>query len=386
MSESDDGQEKTEEPTQKKRDDARADGKVTTSTEMFVFATLAMATMILMLGQWALRGATAHWGNGLIIESSQSLDTLMLERTAEALWWIVIAGVGLGLLMMATIVVAQAGMGGLNFAPKALGFKADKVNPLAGFKRMASMKSLVDLGKSVLKVVLLLGAAAIMLNPLLPALMNSVSLAPGDAVVLFGQALIQVLWGLLIGLLIIGALDLGWQIHSQTKSLKMSIQDIRDEMKEAEGSPEQKGQMRRRQMEAATRAGERKALADVPMATAIITNPTHFAVALMYDPQSKSAPTVVAMGKGPMAHEIRKRGRRAGVYLLEVPVLARALYFTGAIGREIPEQLFTAVAVILAHVWRLEQGQPEPLPDVEIPHELAVDEYGRPMKGTSDDT
>lgn len=381
MADSDGGQEKTEDPTQKKREDARAEGKVITSAEVFVLVTLGTATMIFVLGKWALGGLVAQWGSGLVIDSGQSLQSQMLERTGAALWWIVTAGVGLGLPMIAAILVAQAGMGGLNFAPKALGFKPDKINPLAGLKRMVSMKSLVDLGKSTLKVVLLFAAAAALLKPMLPALAESVSLAPGDALTLFGAALIRVMFGLIGGLVVIAGIDLGWQIHSQNKSLKMSMQDIKDEMKEAEGSPEQKGQIRRRQMEAAQRASERKALADVPMATAIITNPTHFAVALQYDPDTRRAPVVVAMGKGPMAQDIKKRGRRAGVSTIEVPPLARALYFRGAIGSEIPEQLFAAVAVILAHVWRLEQGQPEPPPEVDLPDDLKLDEYGRAMKG-----
>ncbi|HKL46230.1 MAG TPA: EscU/YscU/HrcU family type III secretion system export apparatus switch protein, partial [Roseovarius sp.] len=106
--------------------------------------------------------------------------------------------------------------------------------------------------------------------------------------------------------------------------------------------------------------------------------PTHFAIALRYDPTSGEAPVVVAMGRGRIAREVMRRGRRAGVMTLQVPPLARALYFTGAIGREIPEALYTAVAVILAHVWRLEQGQREPIPEVTLPTDLILDEYGRP--------
>lgn len=381
MAEGDDSAEKTEEPTQKKRDDARAEGKVVTSTEMFVLATLAMGTLITVLGKGALGDILGHWGTGLRIEGGLPLDALMLERTGLALWWMVAATVGLGVPMIATILVTQAAIGGLNFAPKAMGFKGEKISPLAGFKRMASMKSLVELGKSMLKVGLLLGIGGVMLIPLLPALQGSAALAPGDATALFGKALIRVLLGLLVGLAIIAALDVAWQIHSSNKSLRMSIQDIKDETKEAEGSPEQKGLVRRRQMEASQRASERRALDDVPTATAVVTNPTHFAVALHYDPQTRAAPVIVAMGRGPMAAQIRKRARRAGVQTLEMPPLARALYFSGGIGREIPEQLFAAVAVILAHVWRLDRGQPEPTPDVDLPDDLKLDEFGRPEKG-----
>ncbi|WP_417727057.1 EscU/YscU/HrcU family type III secretion system export apparatus switch protein [Roseovarius sp.] len=380
MADADDGQEKTEEPTPKRRQEAREEGRITTSTEVFVLVTMGMGALVLSAGQWALPGLTGVWAQGLVFDGAQSLDAMMFERTRSMMLWMLAAGPGFGLSLLAAVLVAQGAMGGLNFAPKALGFKPEKINPMTGLGRMASMKSLVDLLKAVLKVTLLLTAGVLMLKPLLPALERSSSLATGDAMVLFGTAMLRVLGGLLIGLVGIAALDLGWQIHSNTKSMRMSRQDIKDESKESEGSPEQKGAMRRRQMQASRRASERKALADVPLATAIITNPTHFAVALRYEPGTDSAPRILAMGKGPMAKDVIRRGRRAGVTTLQVPPLARALYFTGAIGREIPDALFSAVAVILAHVWRLEQGQPAPMPDVDLPPDLTLDEFGRPLK------
>lgn len=382
MAESDDGQEKTEEPTQKRRDDARKDGKITTSTEVFVFSTLSMGTLMLLIGKPALPGIAGYWASSFVIDPDQSLDTLMLLRAENLFWWVLASGALVGIPMMITVLLAQAGMGGLNFAPKALGVKLEKIDPLAGMKRMVSMKALVDLSKAVLKVTLLLGAGLMILYPLLPSVLGMSMTDPNVATELLGSVLVRVLAGLLVALAVIAAIDLGWQIHSNTKSLRMSRQDLKDEMKESEGSPEMKGAMRRKQMEASRRASERKALADVPQATAIITNPTHFAVALKYDPAAGGAPVVLAMGKGPIAKEVIRRGRRAGVMTLRVPPLARALYFYGAIGREIPQQLYTAVAIILAHVWRLEQGQPEPTPDVEVPDELSVDEFGRRQERT----
>jgi flagellar biosynthetic protein FlhB len=379
MADSDSAQEKTEEPTQKRRDEARKEGRITTSTEVFVLMTLGAATLILAIGKPALARLLALWATGLDLTGTGTLDGLMIERTHTLLWWVLGAGLGIGLLMIATILLAQSAMGGLNFAPKALGFKPDKINPLNGLKRMVSAKALVDLTKAVMKVSLLLGAGGVMVLPYLPALQGAAFLSPSAALGLLGAAQMRVLGGLLVGLVLIAALVLGWQLHSNAKSLRMSRQDIKDEMKESEGSPEQKGAMRRRQMEASRRASERKALADVPMATAILTNPTHFAVALRYDPDTGKAPVIVAMGKGPMAQEVMRRGRRAGIMTLGVPPLARALYFTGGIGREIPEQLFAAMAVILAHVWRLEQGQPEPIPEVTLPPDLTLDEFGRPL-------
>ncbi len=382
MAESEDGQEKTEEPTQKRRDDARKDGKITTSTEMFVFATLGVGTLMLLLGKSALPDLAEHWKAGFVIDPGQSLDNLMILRTGDLFWWVLASGLVLGIPMMITVLLAQTGMGGLNFAPKAFGVKLEKIDPLAGMKRMVSMKALVDLSKAVLKVTLLLGAGLLVLYPFLPAIMGMTMTDPNVATHLLGTVLVRVMAGLLIALAVIAAIDLGWQIHSNTKSLRMSRQDLKDEMKESEGSPELKAAMRRKQMEASRRASERKALADVPLATAIITNPTHFAIALKYDPAAGGAPVVLAMGKGPIAKEVIRRGRRAGVMTLRVPPLARALYFYGAIGREIPEQLYTAVAVILAHVWRLEQGQPEPTPDVDVPDALSVDEFGRRQQRT----
>lgn len=381
MAEGQDGAEKTEEPTQKKRDDARKDGQIATSTEVYVLATLAVATLILMLGRGTLQELVVYWQSGLMIDDPLTLDTRMTEALTHLLMWTVAAGVGLGLPMVATVVIAQSGVGGLNFAPKAFGFKPEKIDPAKGLKRMVSVTSLVNLGKSVIKVGLLLTAAAVMVRPYLQAIEGSAMLAPGDSVVLFGAVLIRVMLGLLVGLALIAALDVAWQRHTQNKTLRMSIQDIKDEMKETEGSPEQKGLIRRRQMEASQRAAERKALQDVPTATAVVTNPTDFAVALKYDPLSGQAPVIVAMGKGPMAAEIRKIARCARINTLPLPPLARALYFNGAIGREIPEALFAAVAVVLAHVWHLENGQYAPTPDVELPQDMRLDAYGRPEKG-----
>jgi flagellar biosynthetic protein FlhB len=138
-------------------------------------------------------------------------------------------------------------------------------------------------------------------------------------------------------------------------------------------------------MEAGRRGAERRrALADVPRATTIVTNPTHFAVALRYVPGESGAPVVLALGKGPMAQEIILRGRAAGVQVLRAPVLARALYFTGDIGAEIDERLFGAVAAILAHVFRLDRGQPSEMPEVALPDEMRFDEFGRRLGGKED--
>lgn len=385
MAENEDGMEKTEDPTPKRREEARKDGKVVTSNEVFVFSTLAMGLGLLLGAREMLPGLSGQWAAGLAFDGQQLGDAMLLAATRDMAIWVLAAGMIVGIPMIAVIIGSQAAMGGLNFAPKAMGFKISKINPWAGIKRMVSGKALVNLGKAVLKVVLLLTIAAVMAWPLVPAISGSADLQPGDALALFATTLIRVVSGLLGGLLLIAGIDLGYQIYSTTNSLKMTRQEIKEEFKESEGSPEIKGQMRRRQMEASRRASERKALADVPLATAIVTNPTHFAVALRYIPGQDVAPVILAMGRGPMAHEIIKRGRKAGVSTLRVPVLARALYYTGEIGQQITDGLFAAVAAILAHVWHLEKGGYSPVPDVDLPKELQFDAYGRRISRTREE-
>jgi flagellar biosynthetic protein FlhB len=380
MAEGGDSQEKTEEPTQKRRDDARRDGQVVTSQEVFVFSTFALGLGLVFAAGLFLPEVIGHWAQGFRFDSRSLGSAFLLEKSVDLFEWLFLSGILIGIPMMIVILVSQAAMGGINFAPKALGFKGSKIDPLAGLKRMVSAQAGMNLVKSILKVGLLLGAGGVVLWWFMPMLTGTAALAVGDSISMLATASKQVFAAILIGLLVIGGIDLGYQMHSNKQKLMMSRQEIKDEMKESEGSPEIKSQIRRRQIEASRRAAERKALDDVPTANAIITNPTHFAVALRYDPQESDAPVIVAMGRGPMAKEVMKRGKKAGVVILNVPPLARALFYTGAIGERISEQLFVAVAAILAHVWRLEKGQIDPMPDIDVPQDVLFDAYGRKLK------
>ncbi|MEO0677778.1 MAG: EscU/YscU/HrcU family type III secretion system export apparatus switch protein [Pseudomonadota bacterium] len=379
MAEDQDSQEKTEEPTEKRRQDARNEGQVVTSTETYVLVSLAVGTLMFVVGQGALPGITSLWSQGLIIAQGEDIDALTIARTGELFLWTVVAGSLLGLPPFLAVIAAQAGIGGLNFAPKALVPKGEKIDPVKGLKRMFSMRALVELSKATLKVILLLGAGLIAVWPMFETFEAMSAIPPGASISIMGTALLRLLSGILCGLLVIAALDLAWQIHTNTKQLRMSRQELKDEMKDSEGAPEQKAERRRRQREASQKASERKALADVPTATAIVTNPTHFAVALRYDRSEGSAPVIVAMGKGPIAKEVIRRGRLASVKTFRVPPLSRALYFHGAIGREIPEALYASVAVLLAHVWRLDQGLQDPMPAIDVPEALRRDEFGQPQ-------
>ena len=187
-------------------------------------------------------------------------------------------------------------------------------------------------------------------------------------------------FALLIILAIIALLDVLWQRYQYIKQLRMSKQDIKDEQKQTEGSPEVKAKIRRMQMQtAAEAAAQRAALDDVPNATAIITNPTHFAVALKYEVGTRGAPVIVAMGRGKMAEDIISIGQEETVPIFQSPLLARALFFTGQIGQEIHEDLFSAVAAVLAFIFRVANGETLDDPEVDVPKDLQFNETGAPL-------
>lgn len=380
MAEGDDGQEKTEDPTPRRKEQAREDGKVVTSKEVFVLFSIISAMAIVSATGSMGETLAGTWASWLRWDSSAQLDSIIIQRLKEALWAIFLIGMAIGLPMLVLTIGVQAAMGGLNWAPKAMAFKANKMDPLKGLKRMVSMKSLVELGKALMKVGLLGGAAYGVLMSQIPEMELMYTMAPGPAAAMFQSGVIRLLSALIVGLLIIGAVDYGYQFYSLNKSLKMSRQEMKDESKQTEGSPELKGAIRRRQMEASQGAKQAKALDDVPNATAVITNPTHFAIALRYAPEEADAPIILAMGRGAMAHRIMERASKARVTTVQAPPLARALYYTGQIGGMIPEALFVAVAAILAHVYRLDHDMPTDMPDLDIPKELRLDEFGRPEK------
>ncbi len=374
----DDGAEKSHEPTQKRKDDAREEGQVLTSKEAMVFAGFAVATGLLAMAPAVLPGLVPVWADYLRLGRREQLDDLLTARIAEAFWQILGASVAVALPLMAVMIGLQVVLGGLHWSPKAMGLNFGKINPAAGLARMVSVNALVELGKAVAKVSILCGIAWLIVSGMLPLIGRLGDQTAGVALAVLGGAIVKLVSGLTLGLAVIGGADLGWQILSMRKKLMMTFEEVKQEGKEQNGSPEVKGRLRQLQMEASRRSSrQRQALDDVPRATAIITNPTHFAVAIRYVPGETRAPVVLAMGKGPMAQEVMARGKAVGLQPLQIPLLARALYFTGDIGAEIDEQLFAAVAAVLAHVYRLERGEGSSLPDIDVPDGLRFNEFGR---------
>ena len=377
---SQDGQEKTEDPTQRKIQKGQEEGQVLNSKELFVFSTLFAAFVLMYVIPMLVKPAMAKWARMFHFERPKDLNTLIGEKFYEVVEILFLSGLFIGIPMMIVIVATQAAVGGLNFAPKALSFKPNRMDPLKGIKRIFSVKGLVELLKSILKVVLLFGVAVAVLYSQIPSLIQLTHKDLNSAVVSGLDNFPLLLGAMLVILAVIGAIDYFWQRHVHIKQLRMSKQEVKDEYKQTEGSPEVKAKIRRMQMETAQNAGRQQAaLEDVPQATAIITNPTHFAVALKYDVGSPEAPKILAMGRGHMAQKIIEKGKDSRITVFRSPLLARALFYTGEIGAEISEQLYQAVAVVLAYLYRLDKGEMLEEPDVDLPDDMQFNETGQKL-------
>lgn len=379
--ESSDGQEKTEDPSERKLEKAREDGQVLSSKEAFVFTTLAMAVVLLMGMSSVSSAGLTHWGTLFRWDHADHVDTLAFGKLVQSFWMIIIISMVIGVPMMIVTLFTQLAVGGVNFAPKSMAFKANRIDPIAGLKRMFSAKSLVELGKSILKVVLLFGVAGLVIYVQLPGILRLSEGTLNGAMSKMSDVFPVLLGAMLIVLFIIAAIDYSWQSYSHNKKLKMSRQEQKDEHKQTEGSPEVKAKIRRMQMEQSQASSQqRESLENVADATAIITNPTHFAVALKYVAGEAGAPVVLAMGKGRIAEQIIERANDSSITIMRSPLLARALFFTSEIGGEISEKLYNAVAIALAYIYRIDNGETLGMPDIDLPEDLRFDENGKTSK------
>ena len=381
--EGNDGQEKTEDPSQRKIDKSLEEGKVLKSQEVNILTSMAAGFGLMFAVPGFVNHILGVWGSFFHFERGADLTDLAFANIADFLEILVLIGVLLGIpLAIVAILTQRAVSGQFNFAPKALAFKGKKMNPITGLGRMLGTKALVELGKAVLKASLLVGIATVILYSQAAKILQLPFRSLGQSIASISVIYPMVLGGLLLALAVIAFIDYIYQRHTHTKSLKMSKQEQKDEHKQAEGSPEVKAKIRRMQMEkSANAARQNAALDDVASATAIITNPTHFAVALKYDVGSPDAPKILAMGRGHMAAQIIERANSAKLTIFQNPLLARALYFSGEIGGEIPERLYQAVAVVLAYIYRVDKGEDLERPEVELPEDLQFNEHGNLMSG-----
>ncbi len=380
MAENQDGQEKTEEPSSRKLSKAKEDGKVLTSKEMFVFTSVAALLLFIYSLNFFGKDLLFEWGDLFVLTHTESLDDMLLKKPLQALFYVLKFISFVGFPMLLIVLATQFAVGGINFAPKAAGFKANKLNPITGLKRMVSLKSLVELGKNILKVILLVASAIAVIYYLLPGVLRITDGSLKSGLEHIQNSFPILVGALLIGLLIIAVLDYFYQRHEHITSLKMTKQEVKDEYKQMEGSPEVRAKIRKLQMEKAVQAAKQeKALENIDKATAIITNPTHFAIALKYEVGQIGAPEIIAMGKGILAKRIIELGLEKNITSFRSPMLARALYFTGEIGEEISEKLYNAVAIALAYVYKLDRGEDISRPEIDVPEDLRFNEHGQSL-------
>lgn len=352
MAESDSG-EKTEEPTAKKLTDARKKGQIARSKDlgtMFVLVGSAFALMVM--------------GNALVEALStmmKRLFTLSRQETMDvhALSSVVLSGssaVVFPMLAIFCIIILAAFigntmLGGMAFSWEAMAPKANRLSPFAGFKRMFGVQAAVELLKSIMKFFVVFFVAFTLLSGLFEQILGlSLEAIPTN----FDHAVNMLLWmflALALSIGIIVAIDAPYQVWNHTRQLKMTKQEIKDEYKSTEGNPEIKGRIKQTQYE----MSQRRMMSEVPNSDVVITNPTHYSVALKYDPNVGGAPKLVAKGLDEMAMHIRTIAKENGVEIIQSAALARSLYYTAEVDQDIPEELYAAVAQVLAFIFQLSE-------------------------------
>ena len=372
-------EEKTEEPTSRRLSKAREEGQVARSTELPAAAvTIAALGFIFLTGGALVSKLAEAFASGFnfdrkLVHSPNLLPAIFGHEILES--FILIAP--LLLLTVAVAIVASGATGGYLFSLKAVIPKASKLNPLNGFKRMFGTKALVELGKALLKFFLVAGVVTWVLPDNIATLdaLGKMAFEPGMKVA--GEVLTESALIMACALIVIALIDVPFQIWQHMKQMRMTKQEVKDEMKDMEGRPEVKAQIRRRQRE----MSNARMIDSVKDADVVITNPEHFAVALSYDPNGDSAPILLAKGADAVAARIREEAEKHGIEIFQAPPLARALYFTTEVDRPVPEDLYYAVAQVIAYIFNLASVRPgaPPIqrPQPKVPPNMQFDANGR---------
>jgi flagellar biosynthetic protein FlhB len=356
MAEQDTTQERTEEPTAKRLEKAHEDGQVARSQELSVAAMMiGAASFMYLFGDSLMTGLSDSFSSGFVFDRKAIFSDNLLPGAfaSHALQSMLV----LTPLFLVTVVIAlaSAGMiGGYLFSIKSLVPKASKINPLQGFKRMFGLKAIVDLIKALTKFSLVGLVLYLVVSQSFAAITQLGFMTIEPAMASAGEMIARGTILVTLTLIIAAAIDIPYQIHEFNKKIRMTKQEVKDELKDTEGRPEVKAQIRRKQREMALGS----MLEAVAEADVVIVNPEHFAVALSYDPSSDSAPVLVAKGVDFIAENIREKASESGVTIFSSPSLARALYFTTDINQSVPEALYHAVAQVIAYVFSLNGRRP----------------------------
>lgn len=351
MSDSNDDAQKTEEPTPRKLAQAREKGQIAQSREISNFAVLlGLAFTVAVIGPFMAAGI--HDTLAVLVEKSGDIPIdrsnagdVLTDTFAGVLLWLSPAFV----LFIVLALLANLGQSGFLLSTEPITPKLSKISPIAGVKRLFSLKSVVEFIKGILKLIIVGGIAYILLAPEFDRLEALLQMDVVDLLREIQVLIIRMMIGVVSIMAVIAALDYAYQRYEHLKQMRMSRQEVRDEYKQSEGDPQVKARLRQIRTERA----RTRMMAAVPQADVVVTNPTHFAVALKYDSDTMAAPTVVAKGADDVAFRIRDVANDNDVPIVENPPLARALFAGVDIDQQIPEEHYKAVAQLISYVYGL---------------------------------
>lgn len=371
----DGGQEKTEEPTGRRLEKAREEGQLPRSKELATSMVLIAGVISIWVFGGLLYGSAERLARYNFVIEREALfdDKMMLIHLGNSAGNAILNVLPILAVLLVAAIAGPIALGGWNFSPNALLPKLDRLSPLAGLKRMFGVKSLIELLKAWAKVLVIGGCSIILFYVMEDEFFHLNREAPESAIVHAADLVMRCAIILCLSTLIIAAIDVPVQLIQFMQKMRMTLQEVKDEHKDTDGKPEVKSRIRRLQYE----MSQRRMMQDVPKADVIITNPTHFAVALKYDADSMKAPLLLAKGNDEVAFKIREIAAAHKIPVLEAPALARAVYFNTKVGKEIPEGLYVAIAQVLAYIFQLDQymkgrsAKPK-RPAFPIPPELRV--------------
>ncbi len=367
------GQEKTEDPTPKRLKEAREKGDIPRSKELATtLVLLAAVGSVIVFGSQLANSMLGMMESNFVLDRQAVFDTNKMFSHFGLSTWEAIKGLaGVFSVLLIAALIGPIALGGWNFSGQAIAPKGSRINPLSGIKRMFSLKSLIELFKAVAKFSLVGGFAILILWNIRSEILALSTFEARPAIDAALDIIIWVFMALSAVLILVAVVDVPYQIYDYTQKMRMTLQEVKDEYKNTEGKPEVKGRIRQLQREMA----QRQMMKDVPEADVVITNPTHFAVALKYDGEVRGAPILVAKGADFIAFKIREIAEEYDVPVLSAPPLARAIYHNTEIDEEIPAGLYIAVAQVLAYVFQLKRSKQYQEPK---PADFQVDELPIP--------
>ncbi|WP_114325229.1 flagellar biosynthesis protein FlhB [Candidatus Colwellia aromaticivorans] len=374
MAESDSG-EKTEEPTAKKLTDARKKGQIARSKDLgTMFVLVGSAFAMLLMGNSLVKGLALMMKRLFSPDRREIMDVNALFNViSNSVSLVIVPMLWIFFIIIIAAFIGNTMLGGMSFSWEAMAPKASRLSPAAGFKRMFGVQAAVELIKSILKFFVVFIVAFLLLTGLFEQILGlSLEAIPTN----FEHAVNMLLWMFLtlaLSIGIIAVIDAPYQVWNHTRQLKMTKQEIKDEHKNTEGNPEVKGHIKRTQYE----MSQRRMMGEVPNSDVVITNPTHYSIALKYDAVVGGAPRLVAKGIDEMAMHIRTIAKENNVEIIQSAALARSLYYTAEVDQDIPEELYAAVAQVLAFIFQLNEHKKgrakKPIPiakELPIPEEF----------------